>query len=77
MSQTTFKNSCRWLCFLALTVMFAAPPSSVAQTKTKNGAQALLSGKSTVPRRASVSQHVASANYKQGWGCNPFSRAGK
>ena len=77
MSPTTFKNHGRWLCFLTLMIVFVSPPSSVAQNQTKNGPQALLSGKSTVPRRASVSHDAASVNYKRRWGCDPFSRAGK
>jgi hypothetical protein len=77
MSRTTFKNHGRWLCFLTLTVLLVAPSSSVAQNKTKNGSQALLSRKSTVPSNARATPHVTSASYKTGWGCNPFSRAGK
>jgi hypothetical protein len=77
MSQTTFKNHGRRLCFLTLMMLFVWSPPSVAQTKTKGGAHASLSGKSTVPSPASVSHRVASANYKRSWGCDPFSRGGK
>jgi hypothetical protein len=77
MSATTFKNHGRWLGFLTLTMVFVLPPSSLAQNQTNNGPRALLSGKSTVPRRASVSHDAASVNYKRRWGCDPFSRAGK
>ncbi len=67
MSQTMFKKYGRWLCFFTLTLLFVAPPSSVAQ--------GFLSGKSTAHRRASVAHHVASAHST--WGCDPFSRCGK
>jgi hypothetical protein len=41
MSQTMFKKYGRWLCFFTLTLLFVAPPSSVAQDKNQKDGETL------------------------------------